>query len=116
MGAPKVDSYRFGQMVVDGEEHTNDLILLPNRIVSDWWRQEGHSLSIEDLDDVFDAGPDVLVVGTGAYGAMKVPPETRRALKEAEIDLEIAKTGDAWERYNELQTRRNAAGAFHLTC
>ena len=116
MAAPKVESYRFGHMVVDGEEHTNDLILLSNRIVSNWWRQQGHSLSVQDLHAVFDAEPDVLVVGTGAHGAMNVPSETRNAIRDAGIDLEIAKTSDAWCRYNELQGSRKAAGAFHLTC
>ncbi len=116
MGAPKVESYRFGHMVVDGEEHTNDLILLPDRILSNWWRNEGHRLSVEDLEAVFDAGPDILVVGTGAQGVMNVPPETRRAIEEKGIDLEIARTGEAWRMYNDLQRGRRAAGAFHLTC
>lgn len=116
MRAPEVESYRFGQMVVDGEEHTNDLILLPDRVISNWWRDQGHRLSVVDLEEVFDAQPEVLVVGTGANGVMRVPEETREAVRQAGIELEIAKTGQAWKRYNDLQQERAAAGAFHLTC
>jgi hypothetical protein len=116
MHAPEVESYRFGHMVVDGEEHTNDLILLPDRVVSNWWRDQGHRLSIADLDEVFNAQPEVLVVGTGANGVMQVPQETRQAIREAGIELEVAKTGQAWKRYNDLQQERATAGAFHLTC
>lgn len=116
MDAPEVQSYRFGQMVVDGETHTSDLILLPDRVIPEWWREQGHRLSMEDLGDVLDAQPEVLIVGTGANGLMRVPSETRRAVREAGIELQVLKTGDAWRAYNDEQSRRPAAGAFHLTC
>lgn len=116
MRAPEVKSYRFGHMVVDGEQHTKDLILLPDRVISNWWRDQGHRLSADDLEEVFDAQPEILVVGTGANGLMKVPPETRQAVREAGIELQITKTGQAWKSYNELQDERATAGAFHLTC
>jgi len=116
MGAPKVESYEFGRMVVDGEKHTNDLILLPDRVVANWWRNEGHRLSAADLDAVFDAEPDVLVVGNGDRGVMDIPEKTRQAITDAGIELRVARTGDAWHTYNELQDRHEAAGAFHLTC
>jgi hypothetical protein len=116
MTAPKVKNYSFGKMEVNGERHSKDLILLPDRLESNWWRKRGHRLAVEDLQEVFDAAPDVLVVGTGAYGAMKVPDETRRAIEAKGIELHIAQTGDAWQTYNRLQEQRRVAGAFHLTC
>lgn len=116
MTAPKVKNYSFGKMEVDGERYSKDLVLLPDRVESNWWRERGHRLAVEDLQEVFDAAPDVLVVGTGAYGAMKVPDETRRAIEAEGIELHIAQTGDAWRTYNRLQEQRRAAGAFHLTC
>jgi len=116
MGVPQIQEYRFGRMVVDGEEHTRDLILLPDRVVSGWWRKEGHRLDVDDLRVVFEAGPEVLVVGTGAYGMMKVPEETRRAVEAAGIQLRAARTGEAWRTYQDLRGRHRTAGAFHLTC
>jgi len=116
MGAPKVEDYRFGRIVVDGEQYTNDLILLPDRVAANWWRKEGHRLDVEDLQEALDAAPDVLVVGTGAYGLMKVPQETHAAVKAAGIELRAAPTGDAWQVYNKLRDQQRTAGAFHLTC
>ncbi len=116
MSAPKVESYAFGEMVVDGQAYTNDVILLPERVVSNWWRDQGHRLSGNDLTEVFEAQPEVLVVGTGAHGVMKVPRKTRQAVQEAGIELRIAETGDAWRTYNDLREERETAGAFHLTC
>ena len=116
MSAPQIESYQFGRMVVDGETHTDDLILLPDRVIAGWWRDQGHSLSANDLEDVFEASPDVLVVGTGANGVMDVPQETRETVREAGIELKIAQTGEAWRLYNDLRDERDTAGAFHLTC
>lgn len=116
MSAPRVESYNFGHMTVDGERYTNDLILLPDRVIPNWWRERGHRLSTEDLEEVLDAQPEVLIVGTGAHGVMKVPQETRQAVENAGIELRIAETGEAWHTYNDLRDRQETAGAFHLTC
>jgi hypothetical protein len=34
----QVDDYSFGRIVIDGQEEHADVILLPNRTVSHWWR------------------------------------------------------------------------------
>lgn len=116
MGSPEIQDYQFKHMVVDGDEYTRDLILLPDRVVENWWRKNGHRLGIEDLSEVLESRPEVLVVGTGAYGLVKVPQETRRAVEAAGIQLRAARTGKAWRLYNELREQRPTAGAFHLAC
>ncbi len=116
MAPPRIESYRFGRMVVDGTAHTRDLILLPDRVIGNWWRKEGHRLIPDDLEPVLEAAPEVLVVGTGAFGRMKVTEEARRVLEAAGIDLVVANTGEAVQRYNDLRGRKRTAGAFHLTC
>jgi hypothetical protein len=116
MQGPEIKEYQFGQMVVDGTRHTRDLILLPDRVVANWWRKEGHRLDVEDLREVLEAAPRVLVVGTGAHGLMKVPDETRQAVEAAGVELRAARTGEAWRLYNDLREQQPTAGAFHLTC
>ena len=116
MSAPQVESYEFGQMVVDGEKYTKDLILLPERVIPNWWREQGHRLSAKDLEEVLAAQLEVLVVGTGAHGVMQVPTQTRQAMQEAGVELRIAETGRAWRLQNDLREKRTTAGAFHLTC
>jgi hypothetical protein len=37
---PKLEGYRFGRILVDGHEETRDLIVLPNRVLTNWWRKE----------------------------------------------------------------------------
>ena len=68
-----IDDYSFGRTQIDGQTYTSDVIVFPDRVDGSWWRKDGHSLCMDDLADVVAAKPKVLVVGTGAYGAMKVP-------------------------------------------
>ena len=112
----KIERYSFGSITIDGSTYTSDVIIYPERVEASWWRKEGHRLSIKDLDDVLKAKPDVLIVGTGAYGVMKVPKETLSYLESKGIEVQFDLTKNAVELFNKLQSRRKVIAAFHLTC
>ena len=111
----RIGGYSFGRVVVDGEEQTRDVIVLPDRVVTNWWRADGHRLVLADLDDVLEDLPRHLLVGTGAYGQLEPDPETIEQLRVRGIDVEALPTGEAVRRYSELDPGRTAA-ALHLTC
>jgi hypothetical protein len=111
----RLADYSFGRLLVDGSEETRDIIVLPDRVVRDWWRRDGHALVLEDLGAVLDELPARLVVGTGAYGRMRPDPETLERLAERGIEVEVLPTGEAVERYGALNPAETAA-ALHLTC
>jgi hypothetical protein len=115
----RIEHYDFGHIVVDGQSYGQDVILLPDRVISHWWREQGHSLSPADLKEVIQARErvDTLIVGTGAYGLMAVPPQTRHYLQEQGIQLVVQRTGSAVEEYNRRQEEgQSLAAALHLTC
>jgi hypothetical protein len=111
----RIEGYRFGRVLVDGEEHTKDVIVLPGRVVGGWWRQDGHSLALEDLEEVLDELPERLIIGTGAYGRMQPDPRALAQLRERDVEVESLPTPDAIERFGQLDPGRTAA-ALHLTC
>lgn len=115
--APKIDSYEFGRVRVDGREYRADVIVLPERVVADWWRVEGHGLAPEDLKEVVAAKPRILIVGKGAYDVVAVPDATVTYLESYGVKVEAYDTAKAVARYNELAAagERVAAG-LHLTC
>jgi len=51
-------AFFFGSITINGEEYSNDVVLLPPRIVSTWWRREGHRLKVDDLTEVVAYRPD----------------------------------------------------------
>ncbi len=112
----RIDSYRFGKIVIEGKSYSNDVLILPDKVISPWWRAEGHSLCPEDLAEALGAEPEVIVIGTGSMGAMDVPEETVRYLKEMDIEVVIMKTGAAKDEFNRAREDRRAVAAFHLTC
>lgn len=111
-----VNSYSFGVIEIDGQKYESDVIIYPDKIAGEWWRSEGHNLVLEDIKSILDYNPDVLVVGTGCYGAMQVLPEVRKEIKSKGVELIAEKTGEAIEIFNELETKKKVVGAFHLTC
>ncbi len=112
-----IDNYKFGEIVIDGQTYSNDVILFSSKVQDNWWRKQGHSLAPEDLETVFDYQPDVLVVGRGHSSMMKVPESTKDVIKNKNIQLITEKTAKACEIFNEkISQNKNVVGAFHLTC
>ena len=122
-----IDSYEFGAIVINGRRYTSDVIVFPERVIDDWWRKEGHRLRVEDLEEILEhkPKPEVLVVGTGYYGLVKVSPEVENTLKSHGIELVAQPTRKACQTFNKLlkrnllvskSSRKVIVGAFHLTC
>ncbi len=116
-----ISHYSFGSLTFKNKTYNRDLIIIKTpkdeKIFSNWWRKEGHRLQIEDLEEVWKTPVEFLIVGTGAYGVMKVDPEVEKKAKELNIKIEAYRTDQAVKRFNELySSNTSVAGAFHLTC
>jgi hypothetical protein len=112
-----IEKYDFGSITINAKEYTKDVIIFPDKVLCPWWRKEGHSLSLNDLKEATKSNPNIIIIGTGAYGAMNVPEETLKKLKEQNIKTLTAKTADAVEIYNEyIQKNKNIIACLHLTC
>jgi hypothetical protein len=111
-----IDSYEFGRIVINGKRYDSDLIVFSDKVRSGWWRKEGHRLHVEDLKEVLEVKPEVLVVGTGYSGLMTVPPGTRKYVESKGIELMAQKTTEACETFNRLVKSRKVVAALHLTC
>ena len=116
MSVPHIDRYEFGKITIDGSIYTKDVILLPSRTISNWWRKEGHLLHVSDLQEVMIANPQVLIVGQGAYGRMAIKSEVEDALQSVGIDLISLPTKEACQEYNHISAEQKVAAALHLTC
>lgn len=116
MNTPKIDEYQFGLIVIDGRQYLKDVIVFPDRVVSDWWRISGHNLNLEDLKEVIKTPPEVLVIGCGYSSRMEIPEETIRRLESIGIEVRLHSTKEACDLYNKLRGVKNTAAALHLTC
>ncbi len=111
----KVQDYFFGKVEINGKTYTNDLKIFPDKIKSNWWRERGHLLQVKDVEDVFEFEPDLLVIGKGAYGDMKISQKLREKLESSPFEYIAKKTSDAINDFNKSKNQK-IVGVFHLTC
>jgi hypothetical protein len=112
----KIEQYSFGRITIDGKAYTSDLIIYPDRIDDSWWRKEGHLLQMDDVKDVLKAKPEVLIIGTGNSGFMKVSDKFIDELKSKGIDVYAAKTQEAVSLFNKISLQKKTVACLHLTC
>jgi hypothetical protein len=119
-----IESFDWGRFVINGEIHSMDGegvgkdICIVNGKVIPWKARKGHQLRPEMVTCVFDQGINVLVIGNGVNGALKVKKKTQKAIKNAGIDtLIIEKTPEACKIFNRLWLEgHQVAFLAHGTC
>ena len=114
---PVIKSYNFGRMVIDGSTYTKDVIIFPDgKILSPWWRKQGHVLAIEDIQELLATGPEIIICGTGAMGVMRPAANLKEYLAESAVEFIALRSSKAVETYNQMSGTKRVGGCFHLTC
>ena len=112
-----IESYQFGRIVIGKKNYTTDLKIIDGRVVSSWWRKSGHAVEVSDIEDILNSAVEVLVVGKGDPGQMRVTDSLKKELKKRGIELIEKPTAEAYVIFNHhYEKGRKVAGAFHLTC
>lgn len=114
---PRIDSYDFGEIVIDGEYIDSDVVILRDKVVRDWRRLEGHRLQLPDVRDYLLEDADVIIIGTGYYGAMRVDEEVIKEFEKRGRRVIVGRTSNIIRIYNDFVSRGLRVIAFlHLTC
>lgn len=119
-----IEEYKFGSITVDGKIYNFDVEVRWTGAVLKWWRKEGHTIDIEDVERAVEQKPDTIILGTGAYGVCQVTDDCKKFIEEKGIKLIIDKTEEAVKTFNiileeskEEEGKQNQViGLFHLTC
>jgi hypothetical protein len=116
MNPPYINQYRFGYIQIDGIDYNKDVIVRPDQVLGNWCRISGHELDPIDLELVLESQPEILIIGTGSAGRMKVPDRTQAIINEAGIKFFSLPTKKACTKYNQLREKGRTCAALHLTC
>lgn len=112
-----IENYHFGSITIDGDTYTQDVEVRWDGKVLEWWRKEGHLFALGDLKRALSQNPEVLILGTGAYGKAEVGKSLQKEVRERDVDLIIEKTNPAVKKFNQfLEREAKVIGLFHLTC
>ncbi len=112
-----IEKYQFSSITINGKTYNTDVIVTPKSVSENWWREDGHKLTLSDIEKVLKSEPEVVVIGTGQDGKMRIMPEVLDYVKKNKIDFIAKNTNGAVEEYNKLEKESvQVIGCFHLTC
>ena len=109
-----IHSYSSTELVVGDLRFSSSIILLPDRIISDWSTRVMDQLQAADFELLLNLQPDLVLLGTGERQQFP-PPDKYSCLTGAGIGLEIMTTPAACRTYNVLVSEgRRVAAALIL--
>lgn len=102
-----ISHFEWGCYTINGQEHSPEQgvgkdILLSKEGVSAWHERKGHTLKPKMIQRALALQPEVLIIGCGVNGALKVGKKVHREAEEAGVRLVVLKTPDACREYNRL--------------
>lgn len=113
----KIDNFSFGSLVINGKTYTDDLIILPSgEIRKPWWRKHGHQVKMDDLQELIDSSPEIIVIGTGVNGMVIPDKNLQEDLSKLAIEFIAEPNQEAIKVFNRLDPGKRTGGGFHLTC
>ncbi|MCG6974077.1 MAG: Mth938-like domain-containing protein [Desulfobacterales bacterium] len=112
-----IEKYSSGRIIVNDITYHQDLKIIQGQVADNWWRKTGHRVDVDDMKDVLDASPDIIVIGTGYAENMRLSEDLVSEIRQRDIALIAENTGKAVRIFNDLFSKgKNVSGAFHLTC
>lgn len=114
----QITAYSFGRITIDGTEYDDDVVIAQGRVFPEWWRKEGHEVSVFDIVDRLDPLPARLIVGTGAAGACQVLKEVVDFCRMQRVELIALPTPEAVAEFNALSDAEQlqTVAAMHVSC
>ncbi|GAK58058.1 hypothetical protein U27_05031 [Candidatus Vecturithrix granuli] len=112
-----INSYMYGEIIINRRRYVTDLIIYPDRIDVDWgWqRSSEHTVTITDLSAIIAEHPQYVIIGTGNAGRLRVLSETQEYVRACGIQLVSLPTWRACLLYNKIGAK-GTVGAFHIGC
>ncbi|MBI9104692.1 MAG: hypothetical protein JEY99_19915 [Spirochaetales bacterium] len=109
-----IESISMGKMLFQGKVSRSDTIVYADKMNTKWWIESRNCIEIGDLDEVFKAEPEVVVVGLGFMMPIKISDSAVAELEGKGIEVLIEKSDAACELFNENVGKKKTIGLFHL--
>lgn len=108
-----INKTTFGYITIGTNTYDYDIWIFVDGSIKR--RDRNHEFTLEEFDIITKDNPDIVIIGAGVYGVVKIGDDVKEKAREKGIELYIDLTPEAAKKYNELSERRIAA-AFHVTC
>jgi hypothetical protein len=116
-----IERTEFGSITIDGNTYEHDVVIrLSGKVAK---RQKklskkqygtSHIISKAEAKSVFEDGCDLLVIGAGQHGNVRLSPEATAYFEKKGCRVIIEPTPDAIRSFN--GSREKKVGLMHVTC
>ena len=110
-----IDSVKFGEIRIDGKDYYSDVTVFWDGKVE--YRMKEHVIELGEFIKVARKEPEVLVIGMGQSGSVKIATEVVEFAEGRKIEIFTEVTSKAVEIFNAFaQQGKKVVGIFHVTC
>lgn len=116
-----IDHSEFGSITIDGKTYDHDVTIDLSGHVNKRHRKlskevygTSHIVSEAEAKDVFEKGSELLIVGTGQDGNVRLSPEAEKYLAKAGCEVVLQPTQEAIKTFNRKHGHKIAL--IHVTC
>ncbi len=119
---PKIDSVEFGSIIIDGVKYGQVLIVGSEVSERDGMKLKekfatSHKIGDWEKERLFEADPEIIVIGTGWDGVTQIEESFVEQAKEKGITLLAFLTPEAVEFYNKkIREGVKINALIHTTC
>ena len=112
---PKIQKVEFGNIVINGEAHTeNDIVLFWDKVEK---KEKSHHMTLEHFQDIMLKEPDVVIFGTGFNDMVKIDTRILHEAEKQGVDVIFKKTPKALEEFTKISRQsKKVAAVIHITC
>ena len=109
-GIKLIASYTASSVTIEDQHYQSSLILLGDRIVSDWAVESVENLTIDHLEPILEVDPEIFLLGTG--DRQRFPSaELMKSLARRNRSVDVMDSGAACRTYNVLASEFRAVAA-----
>ena len=112
-----INSTRFGSVTIDGriyDEEDNYIIFWDGKVIG-LHTVERHVFGRTELEIILKKNPEMIIVGTGDSGLLRVSEEVRSLCRERRLKFIETISKEAITRFNENLDKKVVA-FIHVTC
>jgi hypothetical protein len=118
---PEINKTSFGSITVKGEKYDHDIIIRLDGEIKKRKKKlskaiygTSHTISRDEAKYVFEDGAELLIIGSGQYGAVELSEEASEYFKKKNCKVVLLPTPQAIKEWNEALGK--IIGLFHITC
>lgn len=117
----RIDRSEFGSITIDGKSYDHDVTINLSGTVSKRKKKlskrkygTSHIVSKAEAKQVFEKGSDLLVIGTGQDGNVRLSPGAERYFAKKGVKVLLEPTPEAIQSFNHSTGQKIAL--MHVTC